>query len=83
MQLSNCSQSFRYQLKRLQRDVDATVEQLHRQSNSECDASSRQLENLYDVAYSMEKSWHICEMFAVNPTKLISTELVTWLKVRG
>jgi hypothetical protein len=38
------------------------------------------LDQEYYAVHSMEKSWHVCEVFFLNPTKLLSLEFVKWLR---
>lgn len=73
LQILNCSENFREQLRALAADIGTIAER-----DEESDVS---LDSDYDTIYSIEKSWQICEIFSVNPTKLLSIELIKWLKV--
>jgi hypothetical protein len=77
--LTDCSGQFRSHLRRLTDAVSIAAEQIDIAGNGSADSGS--LEQDYDVLYSIEKSWHICEIFTINPTKTLSIELVKWLKV--
>jgi hypothetical protein len=79
--LAGSSAAFRGHLKRLAEDVSSTAERLD-QGGASGELLSR-LESYYDLLYSIEKSWHVCEIFTINPTKTLSLELVRWIKVRS
>ena len=79
--LSECSVSFRRHLLRLTEEVSRTVELLDLRNGSREEISKLELE--YDVLYSIEKSWFVCEIFTINSTPLLSLELVKWLKVQS
>ena len=79
LQLLNCSINFRCQLRTLAEKISSLAE-VSDQCNG-TDTANSSLDDAYDSIYSVEKSWHICEIFFLNPTKLLSIELLKWLKV--
>lgn len=79
LDLTRCSEQFRSHLRRLTDAVSSAAEQIDIAGEGNADSAS--LEQDYDLLYSIEKSWHICEIFTINPTKTLSIELVKWLKV--
>ena len=81
LQVLRCSNSFREQIKLVTSDVSKLAEVLA-ETNDSTLGNQDALELDYDALYSIEKSWQICEIFCLNPTKLISIELIKWLKVK-
>jgi hypothetical protein len=79
LDLTRCSEQFRSHLRRLADAVSSAAELVDIEGVGTSDSAS--LEQDYDLLYSIEKSWHICEIFTINPTKTLSIELVKWLKV--
>jgi len=75
LQVLSCSESFREQLRTLAAEIGVVAE------TEAASADGMSLDGDYDTVYSIEKSWQICEIFSINPTKLLSIELIKWLKV--
>jgi hypothetical protein len=65
------SQNIRILLTALVRDIDENVQ--------EGDFA----DELIDVLINIQKIWYLCEIFLLNPTKLLSLELARWLKEAG
>ena len=79
----NRSENFREHLRSLIADINLQAEELDRTAHDreEIADENATLEKVHDTMYSIEKSWQICEIFLLNPTKLLSIELIKWLKV--
>jgi hypothetical protein len=52
-------------------------------SSSQKQEEINEIEKAYHMISDMEKSWHICEIFHLNPTKVLSLELCSWLDQCG
>lgn len=79
-QVLSCSKSFRDQLKVTVNEISIFAESVGENENQSTGNQSS-LEKDYDSLYSIEKSWQICEIFCLNPSKLISIEFIKWLQV--
>lgn len=75
LQILTCSENFREQLRTLAAQIGSVAE------TEGVREGGLSLDGDYDTVYSIEKSWQICEIFSINPTKLLSIELIKWLKV--
>ena len=71
------SELFRETLSGLNADINAIAESM----DSSGDEAAANLDQEYDLICNLEQSWHICEVFLINPTKHISIEVARWLKV--
>jgi hypothetical protein len=71
------SEQFRETLSALNSDINGIAELLDNETNS----NGGLLDREYDLICNLEQSWHICEVFLLNPTKHISIETARWLKV--
>lgn len=78
--LHQASVRFRTHLQGLAADLNNNM-----QSNSHIDhlisnANVVCFEDCHTI-YSIEKSWHLCEIFSINESDMLSIELIKWLKV--
>jgi hypothetical protein len=83
IEVLGCSEKFRGILHQVCMEIDGLAELLDKENNQQADTAldREMLEAEYDTVYSIEKSWHVCEIFFLNHTKLLSIELIKWLKV--
>ncbi|KAJ1438540.1 Nup85 nucleoporin-domain-containing protein [Ochromonadaceae sp. CCMP2298] len=78
LEILRCSAEFRSHLRALAAEVSEIAES--QDSSSSRTNPSASLDQEYYAVHSMEKSWHVCEVFLLNPTKLLSIEFVRWLR---
>lgn len=76
-----CSGNFRNHLRRCADEINSAAERLD--GDEANDELIMELIGVFDQLHSVEKSWHLCEIFLINPSRLLSLDLVAWLKVSG
>lgn len=82
------SEQLRMELKNLMVDLDNILQQLSHMSphNSMVESVNMEEDEIirrHDAVKSIEKVWHLCEIFHINPTKYLSLEFARWLVESG
>lgn len=82
LELLQYSEQFRSQLRSLATSVSKYAEELDLPDNVQRSKDELVgLDKLFDTMIGVEKSWQLCEIFFLNPTDLLSIEVIRWMKV--
>lgn len=66
---------FRNALRTLNEEISSVAE------SSSTNDTAAQFDAEFDMIYTMEQVWHICEIVLLNPSNQVFVETAKWLKV--